>query len=67
MNLTESRITQITALLGLAPEVQERLLLGEAGRGIRDAIRKAREVEWQEQNLTWVRLRAADRLGVPAR
>jgi len=43
--LTESRITQITALLGLAPAVQEGILLGEGGVGIREAIRAAREVD----------------------
>jgi len=47
--LTESRITQITALLGLSPAVQEAVLLGEGAIGIREAIRKAREVEWGRQ------------------
>jgi hypothetical protein len=46
LGLTESRITQITALLGLPPAVQEAVLLGEGGLGIREAIRKGREVEW---------------------
>ncbi len=47
LNLTESRITQITTLLGLSPDVQEAVLLGEGAVGIREAIRKAREVEWE--------------------
>jgi len=46
LGLTESRVTQITALLGLSPAVQEGILLGEGGVGIRVAIRAAREVEW---------------------
>lgn len=49
LGLTESRITQVTALLGLAPAVQERVLLGEGGVGIREAIRAAREVVWERQ------------------
>ena len=46
LGLTESRITQITALVGLSPKVQERVLLGDAWLGIREAIRAGREVEW---------------------
>lgn len=46
LGLTESRITQVTALLRLPPVVQERVLLKEPGMGIRQAIRAAREVEW---------------------
>jgi len=46
LGLTESRVTQVTALVGLPPDVQERVLQGEGGVGIREAIRKAREVEW---------------------
>lgn len=58
LGLTESRITQVTALLGLPPAVQEEVLLGEGGVGIREAIRAAREVEW-ETGL------GADRASVP--
>jgi hypothetical protein len=47
LGLTESRITQITALLELPPAVQEAVLLAEAKIGIREAIRDAREVEWE--------------------
>lgn len=46
LGLTESRITQVTSLLGLAPVMQEAVLLGEGGVGIREAIRAARAVEW---------------------
>jgi alkylated DNA nucleotide flippase Atl1 len=46
LGLSESRITQVTALLGLSPEVQERVLASEGELGIREAIRAAREVEW---------------------
>jgi hypothetical protein len=46
LGLTESRITQITALLGLSPTVQEAVLLGEGAIGIREAIKAARNVEW---------------------
>lgn len=46
LGLTESRITQITALLGLSPGVQEQVLLGEGGPGIREAIRTGRDAEW---------------------
>jgi len=49
LGLTESRITQVTALLGLSPEVQELVLLGEGEVGIREAIRAAREVGWERQ------------------
>ena len=49
LGLTESRITQVTALLGLSPALQERILVGEGGLGIRAAIRAAREVEWGAQ------------------
>ena len=49
LGLTESRITQVTALLGLSPAVQERVLLGEGGLGIREAIRAARLAEWEDQ------------------
>src|SRR5262249_53876535 len=31
LGLTESRIRQVTALVGLAPELQERVLIGEGG------------------------------------
>jgi len=47
LGLTESRITQVTALLGLSPGVQERVLLGEGGVGIREAIRLGRINEWE--------------------
>ena len=50
IGLTESRITQITALLGLSPTLQERVLGGEASLGIRAAIRAGREPEWQRQD-----------------
>lgn len=46
LGLTESRTTQVTALPGLSPAVQERVLLGEGGVGIREAIRAAREAKW---------------------
>jgi len=46
LGLTESRITQVTALLGLSPAAQELVLIGEAAVGIREAIRAARVVEW---------------------
>lgn len=46
LGLTESRITQVTGLLGVSPAVRERVLLGEVGGGIREATRAAREVEW---------------------
>ena len=49
LGLTESRITQVTALLGLPPEVQERVLLGEGGLGIRKAINAARDAAWERQ------------------
>jgi len=39
-------VTQITALVNLPPEAQERVLLGEGGVGIRAAIRAGREAEW---------------------
>jgi len=45
LGLTESRITQVTALLGLSPAVQEAVLLGEDGVGIREALHAAREPE----------------------
>lgn len=50
LGLTESRITQVTALLGLSSELQERIVLGEAGIGIREAIRAGREAEWERQD-----------------
>ena len=50
LGLTESRITQVTALLGLSPELQELILIGEGGIGIREAIRAGREVEWEGRN-----------------
>ena len=46
LGLTESRITQVTALLGLPPAVQEAVLLGEGAIGIREAIRAARVASW---------------------
>jgi len=46
LGLTESRNTQITALLELPPQVQERVLLEEGGLGIWEAIRSAREAQW---------------------
>ncbi len=49
LGLTESRITQVTALLGLSSSLQERILLGEAGLGIRAALRAARQPEWERQ------------------
>jgi hypothetical protein len=49
LGLTESRITQVTALLGLSPAVQEAVLLGQGGLGIREAIRAAREGDWGSQ------------------
>lgn len=51
LGLTESRITQVTALLGLSPAVQERVLLGEGGVGIREAVRASREVHWEHCSL----------------
>lgn len=47
LGLTESRITQVTALLGLSPALQEAVLLGEGGIGIREAIRGGRKAEWE--------------------
>lgn len=47
LGLTESRVTQITALLGLSPVMQEGILLGEGGMGIRAALRETRDVEWR--------------------
>jgi len=49
LGLTESRITQVTSLLGLSPAVQEEVLLGECGVGIREAIRAARDAAWERQ------------------
>jgi hypothetical protein len=50
LGLSESRITQITALLGLSPALQERVLLaGKGGLGIREALLAAREVDWERQ------------------
>ena len=49
LGLSASRIEQIAALLGLSPALQERVLLGEGGLGIRAAIRAAREVDWDRQ------------------
>ena len=49
LGLTESRITQITAMLGLSPAVQEAVLLGEGGVGIREALGTSREAEWELQ------------------
>lgn len=49
VGLEESRITQVTALLGLSPAIQEAILLGKGGTGIREAIRVGREVEWEKQ------------------
>jgi len=46
LGLTASRVTQVTALLGLPPSVQEGILLGEGRIGIRESIRAGREVEW---------------------
>ena len=37
--------------LELPPAVQEQVLFGDAGIGIREAIGKAREAEWGEQAL----------------
>lgn len=48
LGLSESRITQITSLLGLSPAVQERVLL-DGGLGIRGALRLARGVDWEGQ------------------
>lgn len=53
LGLTEPRITQITALLGLSPEAQERVLLGDGGIGIRAAIRAGREPEWDRRCDAW--------------
>lgn len=61
LGLTESRITQITALVGLPPSVQERVLLGEGGVGIREAIRVARKAEWARQGKWSVRAPTAAR------
>lgn len=49
LGLTELRITQVAALLGLSPAVQEGGLLGEGRVGIREAIRAARDVEWERK------------------
>ena len=46
LGLTESRITQVTALLGLSPAMPERVLLGEGGIGIQEAIRMGRGATW---------------------
>jgi hypothetical protein len=49
VGLDESRITQVTALLGLSPPLQEAILLGEGGICAREAMRAGREVDWAEQ------------------
>jgi hypothetical protein len=51
LGLTQSRITQITALLGLSPTMQERILVGEGGIGIRAALATAHEAEWERLSL----------------
>jgi alkylated DNA nucleotide flippase Atl1 len=49
LGLTQPRVTQVMGLLMLSPAVQERVLLGGAGMGIREAARAAREAEWGRQ------------------
>jgi len=63
LGLTQSRITQITALLGLSPALQERTLLG-GGLPTRAALRAARDVDWERQGRTG-RMRPSLRLKEP--
>lgn len=41
--------TQVMRLLLLSPSIQERVLVGNTGLGIRAAMRAARETEWETQ------------------
>jgi hypothetical protein len=52
LELTESRITQITALLGLSPALQAAVLLGEGRVGIREAFSAGRIEEWGRQRVS---------------
>jgi hypothetical protein len=49
LGITQPRVSQVTGLLLLPPAVQERVLLGEAGVGIRGLVRDGREPEWRAQ------------------
>ena len=49
LGLTRARITQVMNLLLLAPEVQERVLVGELALSERDLRRATAEPDWSKQ------------------
>ena len=51
LGVTRPRISQIMGLLALSPELQEQILLGPRGIGIRAAARAARQSEWGRQRV----------------
>jgi len=48
LGLTQPRVSQVMGLLLLPPAVQERVLRGDAGVGIRELVSTAREPEWRK-------------------
>jgi hypothetical protein len=46
LGITQPRVSQVAGLLLLPPVVQEWVLRGDAGVGIRGLVRAAREAEW---------------------
>lgn len=49
LGITRARMTQVMDMLLLAPAVQERVLLGEAGVTARGLRRAVREAGWEAQ------------------
>jgi hypothetical protein len=49
LGITRARLSQITALLMLAPQIQERVALGESGRTERELRRVSAEPDWDRQ------------------
>jgi predicted XRE-type DNA-binding protein len=47
LGITQPRVSQVMALMLLPPALQERVLLGDLGVGIRGLAREARKARWE--------------------
>ena len=66
-HVSQARMSQIVALLNLAPDLQEQLLLlqrpsrGRTAPVLRQVLHVAAALDWAEQRLRWRRLQRANR------
>jgi hypothetical protein len=63
LGVTRARISQVTALLLLGPEIQERILAGELAMSERDLRRVLAEPEWSRQAARYGVARAGEGIG----